>query len=379
MIVRELRLRDFRNHPSTELYFGKGLNVLVGENGQGKTNVLEAVAYLGLTKSFTAVTDAAVMRIGGKGFAVEGIVEDGGGRVHVVEVTYDGATGEKQIVIDGSKSESLISVVGRFPVVILAPEHAAISAGAPAERRRFVDLLLSQISRVYLEELVEYRRILRQRNRILAEFRRSGLWDEPTVEPWTQGLVLHGARIVARRREFLAAFRPFVARAHEGLARTGEQPAIGHRSPGIPDEAVTIPEIEKALLRRLQERGAEERRRGLTLAGPHRDDLRFCIDGREVQSYASQGQQKTLLVALKVAEFLYIREQKDEPPAVLLDDVFSELDVRRGQHLLDVIRELGQTIMSTTDENVFHGSVRWNDHHRRFCVVQGTCSRVAAQ
>jgi DNA replication and repair protein RecF len=378
MIVRDLSVRNFRNHVATDVSFGPGINALVGENGEGKTNLLEAVSYLGLTKSFAAVHDAAVVRIGTDGFAVGGTVEDGGGR-HAVRVVYALETGEKVFSIDGLKLEKLASAVGRFPVVVLAPEHGAITSGAPAERRRFMDLVLSQVSQAYLEDLLEYRRILRQRNRMLAEGRASGRWDEGALEPWTLNLARCGSRIITRRKEFLSEFREYMERAHEQLARTGERPVLTYASAGVGDVPGGENNVVGILLRRLQEGSLEERRRGVTLAGPHRDDLRLSINGKEVQAYASQGQHKSLLVALKVAEFLYVQDRRDESPVVLLDDVFSELDTRRGRHMLDIMGTLGQTLITTTDEEVFRDTVGWNDHHRRFSVVQGTCTRVQAK
>src|SRR5512132_3733918 len=179
MLIAEVRLRNFRNHADSQLDFGQGINVLSGRNGQGKTNILEAISYLSLTKSFYASSDATAVRFGTDAFAVEGEIIAGSGLRYTVQVTYGIKEGEKVFTVNNTRPESLASVIGTFPVVILSPENNAITFGGPAARRRFVDLTLSQVSRVYLEDLLEYRKILRQRNRLLSDARTTGISVAP--------------------------------------------------------------------------------------------------------------------------------------------------------------------------------------------------------
>jgi DNA replication and repair protein RecF len=369
MIVTRIQLRHFRNHTASDLEFGEGVNALLGDNGQGKTNILEAISYLGLTKSFYAATDARVVQFDEGSFEVGGVMRDGGGREHHILVVYRRALGEKEFTVNGLRPERLAAVIGRFPLVVLSPDHGAITSGGPSERRKFLDITLAQVSPAYLEDLLEYRRVLRQRNLLLAEGRRWGSVSAAALDPWTAGLAVHAARIVARRRAFAAEFTAYVTPAYGRLVPSGERPGLEYVGPVDGDG---VREIEASLLKALERTSREERQRGVTLVGPHRDDLRLVINGKDVQQFASQGQHKTLLVAIKIAEFLYVQERREEPPVLLLDDVFSELDRSRATRILELVGTLGQCVITATDEGVFHGAVRWGGRHRRFTVESGS-------
>jgi DNA replication and repair protein RecF len=373
MILSGIRLGNFRNHVATEIAFGSGLNALFGGNGQGKTNVLEAVSYLSLTKSFYAASDADVVRIGTEGFHLEGTMIAGSGVAHHIRVEYTRTPPAKLFTVDAAAPESLASIIGRFPAVVLSPENSAITFGGPADRRRFVDLTLAQVSGAYLRDLLEYRRVLRQRNRILAEGRTRTAHVEQLLAPWTESLVDCGARIAHRRQSFIGEFAEDVRQAYRDLDLASEEPGLAYRSGfGARDGGGPV-ELSRQFATTLERCHSEERRRGLTLAGPHRDDVGLTLNGHAVQQFASQGQHKTLLVALKVAEFAYVKERRDETPLLLLDDVFSELDERRARRILDLAGQLGQSIITTTDDRTFGTSVAWGDTNRRFTVERGTC------
>jgi len=371
MVLTEIFLKNFRNHTETHVAFGTGINALLGNNGQGKTTILEAISYLGLTKSFYASGDGMVVQIGRDGFEVDGTVKTDSGVGHRVELEYNQTSGKKSVLIDRTQPETLASVIGRFPVVILSPENSAITSRGPAERRRFLDIVLSQVSAAYLTDLLEYRRVLRQRNRILGEARNSGTLTGDLLAPWTESLVLHATRIIERRARFIAEFGPYVVEGYHMLVGQGEEPEVRYDT--VAGDAVSATDIEARLVARLHERRSEEWKRGITLVGPHRDDLVFSLNGMGVQEFASQGQHKSFLVALKIAEFYYLRDRKGEVPMLLLDDVFSELDEHRAGNILKLVTSLGQSIITATDDRAFHGTVPWNDHHRRFFVESGTC------
>ena len=372
MRIAEVRLRNFRNHADTLLEFGGGINVLSGKNGQGKTNILEAISYLSLTKSFYASSDETAVRFGTDSFEVEGVIIAGSGLRYTVQVSYGLRGGEKAFAINSTRPESLASVIGTFPVVILSPENNAITFGGPAARRRFVDLTLSQISRVYLEDILEYRRILRQRNRLLSDARVGGSASASALEPWTVSLVHYGSRIVKRRQEFVGEFKGYIDRGYKTLVSMGEEPALEYVSFVPLPEGASPEEIGELMFNEVKARAAEEMRRGVTLVGPHRDEVRLSINGAALQQYASQGQHKTFLVALKTAEFFYLRERRGEAPIFLLDDLFSELDEGRSRRILDLVSDLGQTIITTTGERVLEDTAGWNDHVRRFIIENGT-------
>jgi DNA replication and repair protein RecF len=377
MKVQHVQLENFRNHSFTRLEFGSRLNVLLGRNGQGKTNILEAISCLSLTKSFYAASDITLVRLGQERLCVEGTLTNDAGIEYKVRVAYSRESGEKVFTVNGVRTERFSSVIGMFPLVILSPENNAITFGPPSERRKFIDLLLSQLSRTYFDDLLEYRQTLRQRNRILDEGRQHGhVMQDDMLEPWDQNLAGYGARIAHRRMQFVEEFGNYVARFYSSLVLTNEQPTIRYLSaPKIGlDESVN--RITESILIELGKRQPEERRRGLTLVGPHRDDLVFQLNGIELQKYASQGQHKTFLIALKMAEFFYLKEKREEAPILLLDDVLGELDDERSQRLLSQVAELGQAVITTTNGAQFRGTIHRGNEDRRYYVEQGTCAPI---
>jgi DNA replication and repair protein RecF len=235
-----------------------------------------------------------------------------------------------------------------------------------------MDVLLSQLSRVYLDDLLHYRQVLRQRNRILASAKQSGTLREDTLEPWDRSLAEYGAKIISRRGTFLSEFGTYVENAYARLMDDKESPSL-HYQTASEVRSPERPEILAAdLLEKMRRRRGEESRRGLSLVGPHRDEIVLRLNGVEVQKYASQGQHRTLLIALKMGEFSYLKERRGETPILLLDDVFSELDEHRAQRLLENIVHVGQTIITTTDDGKVRTSQSGNED-RVFYVEQGTC------
>jgi DNA replication and repair protein RecF len=376
MTVAQLRLKNFRNHADSSLEFGVGINALLGDNGDGKTNVLEAISFLGLTKSFYSSAEGTVVRTGAEEFEVTGTLVGESGRESVVRVAYARLRGEKVYEVNGARPETLGAAIGRFPVVILSPENGGITAGGPAERRKFVDLILSQINPSYLKTLVEYRQVVRQRNRVLFEARLRGGVNEDLLQPWDDSLVGLGASLVERRRSFLGEFCTYLLRAYDEVAPGRERPEASYIPGGFAGDPGGDPGT--ALRGELRRRRSEELRRGSTQVGPHRDDVGLSLNGEPLQEYASQGQHKTMLVALKVAEYHFVAERAPERPILLLDDLFSELDAHRAARILELLGGLGQVIITATDERVFHGAVSWNGANRRFRIEKGTARRVAA-
>jgi DNA replication and repair protein RecF len=372
MILTGIRLATFRNHHDTTVDFGGGINAFFGENGQGKTNILEAMSYLGLTKSFYAAGDADAAQFAEPGFAIEGRLASDAGISHAAKILYCREPPSKKVVIDGSEPETLASAVGRFPVVVLSPENSAVTFGGPSDRRKFLDVILSQVSAAYLNDVMDYRHVLRQRNRILSEARMTGKVSAGILEPWTQGLVAAGARICHRRWVFVEEFRQTLIGAYASIVPDGEIPDIRYR-PGFAADMGDVQQLAEQFALALEKQRTEEAKRGSTLSGPHRDELAMTINGTNVQLFASQGQHKSFLVGLKVAEFTYVRERRGETPLFLLDDVFSELDARRAGKILSLVQGLGQTMITATDDSAFRGAVAWGTDHRRFTVDGGTC------
>ena len=379
MNVRRVHLEWFRNHTDSDLELGGKVNVLHGKNGQGKTNVLEALSCLCLTKSFYAANDSTLVQFGREGFRVEGWFAGDAGMEQRVCLTYARSSGEKVYTINGIREEKLSSVIGLFPVVILAPESSAITFGGPSDRRRFMDLLLSQLSRAYFDDLLEYRQVLRQRNRILAEARQGKTVRDEVLDPWDSSLASSGARIISRRAAFLGEFGAYVARSYAGIMTAGEEPELRYETaPGIA-EGENTGQIVTVLHDQMKERRGEELRRGLSLVGPHRDDVIFGLNGLDLRRYASQGQHKTFLIALKMAEFVYLRERREETPLLLLDDVLSELDRERSMHLLSGVAHMGQTVVTTTDATLFGDVFPQDSGSRQFAIEGGVCRREGSK
>ena len=383
MILSAITLTNFRNHAATVVKFASGINAVLGKNGQGKTNLLEAVSYVGLTKSFYAASDRDVLCFGAEEFTLDARIASDAGVEHRVGVRYTREPSGKSVAVDGLEQARLASVIGRFPVVILSPEHGAITSGGPAERRKFMDVTLSQVAAAYLDDAMEYRRVLRQRNRIQSDGLQRGPFPSAVIEPWTESLARYGGRIAFRRRAFVEEFRAYVRDAYrsilplEGEATDAEEPDLAYEC-GFPVEAETTAEgMTDRMAAALASRRLEEQRRGITLAGPHRDEIHLTINGVDVQHFASQGQHKTILVALKIAEYRYMRERRQEAPLLLLDDVFSELDTGRARRILDVTLAMGQSIITATDDRAFGGSIGWGDKNRRFTIEHGTCRPAA--
>ncbi len=379
MHLRSLRVRSFRAHSETEVAFAPKVNLLHGPNGAGKTNLLEAVHLLCLSKSFLTSHDAHVLRRGCPFFEVEGAFEGAHRPELAARLVYVPDEG-KRIFLNKAPLERLADVVGVLPVVVLAPEDIALTAGGPEERRRFLDNTLSQSRPAYLQDLLRYRRALKQRNALLLAGRRGRVQDPAALDAWTAELVGLGARIIARRRRFVETFGGFLDEAYRRLEAVGEEPALEYQTAvpldAEPDEAA-IAEAFGEALDRLRRR---ERERGRTLAGPHRDELVLRLNGFEVRPYASQGQHRTFGLALKLAKFFFLQDRLDETPILLLDDVFGILDPARSEVILRLLQSgaVGQSLLTAARRDPFDGVVDFDaPEHRAVCVVNGAVTERA--
>lgn len=252
-------------------------------------------------------------------------------------------------MLDGSVAANAAQVIGRAPTVVLSPDLKAITNGAPAERRRFLDMVISQAKRRYLEDLMQYRRVLKQRNALLSVARKHGRTPDRTlVEPWDEGLIERAAHLMFERTIFMREFEPIFRATAAEVATGTEDVAIRYAPDAISGPLPSVAEYRDALWLRSRQVWQEEVRRGTTLFGAHRDDLRMEINGGDVRVSASQGQHKTLLIGLKIAEFHYLAAQCAETPIILLDDIFGELDARRAERVYDLTRTLAQTFITVT-------------------------------
>jgi DNA replication and repair protein RecF len=325
--------------------------VLVGANGAGKTNVLEAIGYLSTGKSFLASSDQHVVQRGLGHFDVEGEVEGEhrpDARLRVAVVPGEG----KRAFVNGSPLDRLADLVGRLPAVILSPADHDLTAGGPAERRRFLDTTLCQSSSIYLADLMAYRRALQQKNVLLLHLRRGKSFAPGTLDAWDEELAQRGGPLIARRAAFLDRFASFVAQAFLMLDSPGEAPSLVY-SPSVQalDAASPVDSFRAALA----QTSRRSREMGRTLAGPHLDEVVFQLGGYDLRPYASQGQHRTFGLALRIAQALYLQDDLDEPPLLLLDDVFGPLDPGRSRLVLDLLgtRALGQSLITAARSEPF--------------------------
>jgi DNA replication and repair protein RecF len=373
--LQRIVLDNFRNHNSTLIDCSPGINLFLGNNGEGKTNILEGISYFCLSKSFYAASDSVVMKIGGSGFTAKGNILSDGGVGYEIQIDFDRKLNQKSITVNRAKIDKASLLIGLFPIVILSPEQSTVTFGSPADRRRFIDFVLSQSSRTYLESLIDYRRILKQRNKILSEMQTIRSGDRNVVEPWNDSLIRVGSAIIKKRIEFIGDFQSGMIEAYTQLSSMAERPEITY-APSFELVKTGEDAIETTFNQALQNQFSNEQRIGYSLVGPHRDEFTFQINGHHVKNYASQGQHKTFLVALKLAEFFYLKNRCHETPILLLDDVFSELDKHRSQRLLDIADNTGQVFITSTDEHAIDRLSVASTNPRKFFVKQGKIERV---
>jgi len=373
--LQRIVLNNFRNHSSTLIDCSPSINLFLGNNGEGKTNILEGISYFCLAKSFYAASDSVVMKIGGPGFTATGKILSDSGVEYEIKVEFDRALNQKTVTVNKTRIDKASALIGWFPVVVLSPEQSTITFGSPADRRRFIDFVLSQSSRIYLESLIDYRRILKQRNKILSEMQTTRSKNRDAIEPWNESLIKVGSSIMKKREEFIEDFHGTMADAYALLSGVDERPGITY-SPSFEYAKNDGDVVETSFKKALQNQCSDEQRIGYTLVGPHRDEFIFQINGLHAKNFASQGQHKTFLVALKLAEFFYLKNRGGETPVLLLDDILSELDECRCRRLLEAVANTGQVFITSTDEHALDGLSVVLANPRKFFVKQGKIERV---
>jgi DNA replication and repair protein RecF len=362
VVLTTLALRDFRNLARLDLEIPDAGAVVIGENGQGKSNLLEAIYYLHLLRSVRGARDVDVVRFGAPGFHIA--ARTGGGAHHELSAGFERHGRRKRVKVDGGEPARLSDALGALPCVLFSPADVDLVAGAPSARRRYLDILLALSSRPYLAALQRYRAALAQRNAALRDALRStGGRAEQRVAVWEAPLAEHGA-VLWRERVL------WTARAAERFAALcaaiGEQAPVAMRYATALDPATTeLDEVVQTLTRALEHKRGLDMRRGLTHAGPHRDDLALTLDGRELRAFGSAGQQRTAAIALRLLEAETLNQRLGAAPLFLLDDPFAELDARRSSHILELLAErgMGQTLLTVPRESdippALTGLARW--------------------
>jgi DNA replication and repair protein RecF len=339
--LRQLAIRSFRNLRRAELELPAAGIALVGENGQGKTNFLEAIYYLRLLRSMRGAQDAELVAFGEGGFHLAAKID--GARAREVTAGFDRVARRKKITLDGREPERMVDALGAFPAVIFSPRDAVLVSGAPVERRRFLDVMLALSSRPYLLALQRYRGALARRNAGMREMQLGHAAREACAAVWEPALAAHGAVLFTARQEWAQAHAARYASRCEAIGEVGTA-ALRY----VSSLDVTRASAEEALLAALERKRPLDVKRGVTHAGPHRDDLELTLDARDLRTYGSAGQQRTAAIALRLLEADTLRDAARAEPLVLLDDPFAELDSRRAGRILELLsaEERGQTIVA---------------------------------
>ena len=345
MIVESIRLEHFRNYQTLELNFDPGTNIFYGDNAQGKTNILESVYLCGTTKSHKGSKDRELIQFDAEESHIRMKLKKEGVPVKIDMHLRKNRT--KGIAVNGVPIRKASELLGIANFVFFSPEDLNIIKNGPSERRRFLDMELCQLSKVYLNDLSSYNKVVNQRNKLLKEisFRPDYL---DMLDVWDLQMVQYGKKIIEERRRFVQRLNEIIYEIHQKLTGKKETLMVSY------EENISSEELEKAL-RKNRDRDI---RMKMSLTGPHRDDICFKIKNIDIRKFGSQGQQRTAALSLKLSEIELVKQETNDTPILLLDDVLSELDSSRQRYLLDSIKNI-QTLITCTGlddfiENQFH-------------------------
>lgn len=366
MYIERLKLSNYRNYETLSLQFSPKINVFIGENAQGKTNVMESIYVLAMAKSHRTSNDKELIHWNADYGKIEGVVQKKYGPLPMeLVLSKKGKKGK----INHLEQTRLSNYIGQMNVVMFAPEDLNVVKGSPQVRRRFIDMEIGQISPVYLHDLLNFQKVLKQRNSLLKMHQGKSTMNDVMFDVYTEQYIQAAVQIIRKRFEFIELLQKWAESIHAGISRDLENLMIKYQPVAGLEADWSIEEMSNFLEKKLKDIKQRELERGVTLIGPHRDDLQFMVNGYDVQTYGSQGQQRTTALSLKLAEIELIKQETKEAPILLLDDVLSELDDYRQSHLLNTIQGEVQTFVTTTSvEGIHHDTIQ---HAEMFHVKQG--------
>lgn len=338
MYLKQLTLLHFRNYPELMVQFHPKINCLTGANGMGKTNLLDAIHYLSFCKSYFNSIDSQNISFGEEFFMIQGLFDKDN---RDEEVTVSVRKGQKKIIKrNKNEYEKFSEHIGFFPLVMISPLDSMLISGGSEQRRKFTDSIISQFDKAYLDKLISYNNVLQQRNAVLKQFAMSRSFDSTLLEVLDEQLAEQGSYIHDSRTAFLSEFVPVFDKYYRLLSGNAEPVQLLYISTLGQDNYLD------ALKRSVHKDCAMEH----TTIGVHRDDLDFLLGENEVKKYASQGQQKTYLLALKLAQYEYVKSKTGIKPLLLLDDIYDKLDNRRFEELVRIVSsdEFGQVFITDT-------------------------------
>ena len=359
MIIKSLELSDYRNYDKLAIQFNKGTNILYGDNAQGKTNILESIYLSGTTKSHRGSKERDIIQIGKSESHIRVFVEKDE-VIRRIDMHLK-KNKPKGVAIDGIPIKKSSELFGMINLVFFSPEDLAIIKNGPSERRRFIDLELCQLDKVYLHNLTKYSKVINQRNMLLKQIIYNPSLKD-TLKIWNMQLVEYGSKIIESRSAFIQRLNMIIYDIHKNLTGNKEELIIQY------EPNVEIDDFHNKL-EKVEERDIQFK---ITSVGPHRDDISFNINNKNVRLYGSQGQQRTSALSLKLAEIQLVKDTIHENPILLLDDVLSELDRKRQNYLLNSIYDIQTIITCTGLEEFINNRFKINSMYK---IVNGTISK----
>lgn len=369
MIIKQLLLNNFRNYKSGCWQFSDGINIFYGDNGQGKTNILEALHFCSFGFSHRTFQESDLINID---FSEMSVITDFLTRDLEKKVTIKkiGKKQKKEIILDYDKIKPR-ELIGKLKVVMFSPEDLQLIKSDPSIRRRFLDMQISQINSQYCFSLAKYNKILQHRNKLLLSIRDNNLKDD-MLDIWDEQLAKEASYILEQRLNNLQILSNLFSNIYKSISENKENVSLIYKNKETIGENLIKENLEISYLDyykdSLKLRRSKDIERAYTGIGPHRDDILFTIDNKPIKSYGSQGQQRTFILALKIAEINIIKEQCGEYPILLLDDVMSELDIKRRKNLLDFLSGKVQTFITVTDKNTIENFTK----AKYYEVINGT-------
>ena len=345
MKLTNLQLQNFRNYESVQLEFTDGVHVFIGENAQGKTNLMESIYALAMTKSQRTTNDKELIGWKKEFATIKGTVEKTATKTNLeLQFSKKG----KIAKVNYLEQKRLSSYLGNLNVILFAPENLTLVKGSPQNRRKFVDMELGQMSSLYLYDLVEYNRVLKQRNTYLKQLAIKKKQPDEYLEVLSEMLSELASKIVFHRLDFMKQLEALAIPIHDQLSLGREKFSVSYQATIPLEDGLTPSQMKEIYINQFKKNQTREADQATTLIGPHRDDLIFYLNEIPVQTYGSQGQQRSTVLSLKLAEIELMKLSTGEYPLLLLDDVLSELDDDRQTHLIKAIENKVQTFITTT-------------------------------
>lgn len=342
MFLKEMKIKNFRNYQELDIKFDKNINIIYGDNAQGKTNLLEAIYFLALTKSHRLNIDNSLIKQDSDTAYLLGLIENNN-ITNKYEIGFNSTT--KKLKINNEQIKKVSNYISKINIIIFYPEDLNIIKGSPRERRRFLNLELSQIYSNYIDILNNYNKLLKMRNNILKQ----GIKDQHYFDVLTEYLVNRACDLYIMRKKFIDRLNEFCPKIYKSIIKLDNFHL--EYCPNIKIDSYERDNLKKIIYFELDKTKDVEKKLGMTLIGPHKDDFNILLDNVDLRSYGSQGQQRSAILSIKLSELKVFEKYQNVHPILLLDDVFSELDKHKRNNLLKYISKKNQVIITTTELN----------------------------